>query len=254
MVSDSKDVYEFTRFESVRFLTALLLLGGAAYTFATGPLICALFLSTSSAVLLCSSCKLHFEAPRWGALDPLLLLILGGAIFFRAYALTEYPEGFSGHTTAQFQIRKVAIHELLPALPQGDWRTVRAALTHIIDEETGPVGIIEAIGFAFYGASADTTRIMPAVVGTLSVLLAYFLGLALHNRSTARIFALLLATCPWNIAFSRYDNLEHVMAPCHLLACLLALQTAAESGRKLLYFIAGVRFGLSFYVYASNRV
>lgn len=81
---------------------------------------------------------------------------------------------------------------------------------------------------AVFGANEFAVRLPSALLGTLTVLLTYFLAKKLFEEakykfSIAHLSALLLAISPWHLQFSRYDHEANFMVAFVVLAITLFL-------------------------------
>ena len=93
-----------------------------------------------------------------------------------------------------------------------------------------------------------------AVLGCLTILVAYGLGVSLDGRRLGFLFSFLLAVSPWHLAFSRYGDGEHALPILQALLAILLVYRAAQLGRTRDYLLGGVVVGLSWYVYATNQI
>jgi hypothetical protein len=103
------------------------------------------------------------------------------------------------------------------------------------------------------GRTLTGLRLTNAVLGALTVLAVYGLALALFNRRTALIAALILATFPPHLHFSRVSMPQMADA----LFGTAALMFAARGwrwNRRLDWALAGVALGLTQYFYEGGRL
>jgi hypothetical protein len=104
-----------------------------------------------------------------------------------------------------------------------------------------------------FGRNLIGLRAASAIVGALTIPALYLLGRTLLDRPTALIGALLLATFPPHLHFSRL-GLNNIADP---LFGTLALAFAARGlvhGRRLDYAAGGVFLGLTHYFYEGGRL
>ncbi len=109
-------------------------------------------------------------------------------------------------------------------------------------------GTTELFGHNFYGA-----RLPSAIFGTLTIPALYLLAKTLFDRKTALIAALLLATFPPHLHFSRLSML-HV---CDALSGTLALAFIARGlkhSRRMDYALGGAALGMTQYFYEGGRL
>lgn len=110
----------------------------------------------------------------------------------------------------------------------------------------------ETVAVDLFGRTLFALRLTNALVGTLNVLALYLLAKALFDRSTALIAALMLATFPPAIHFSR-------VASAYAGACVgtLALAFVARGlrdNRRLDWALCGIMLGLTQYFYEASRL
>ncbi len=104
-----------------------------------------------------------------------------------------------------------------------------------------------------FGRSLVGARIASAILGTLTIPALYVLAKTLFDRQTALLAALLLATFPPHVHFSRLSML-HV---CDALSGTLALAFLARGlryNRRLDYAISGAALGMTQYFYEGGRL
>ena len=196
----------------------------------------------------------------------LLILILAIAAFFRFYKLTEVPPGL---------YPDVAINgnDAATALANHNFRV-------FYPENNGREGLFInaiAVGFAFFGISVWSIKIVAAIIGFLTVLGLYLMLKELfRGKKQSNLIALLssffLAASFWHILFSRI-GFRAIMVPFFLVWGFYCLFKAMRMMRiehtndankfrrdtrlilHTLYFIlSGVLFGLGFHTYISYRV
>ncbi len=110
----------------------------------------------------------------------------------------------------------------------------------------------ETVAVDLFGRTLFALRLTNALVGTLNVLTLYLLAKALFDRPTALIAALMLATFPPAIHFSR-------VASAHAGSCLgtLALAFAVRGlrdNRRWDWALCGIMLGLTQYFYEASRL
>ncbi len=110
----------------------------------------------------------------------------------------------------------------------------------------------ETVAVDLFGRTLFALRFTNALVGTLTVLSLYLLAKALFDRTTALAAALLLATFPPAIHFSRVAS-----AYAGTLFGTLALAFAARGlrdNRRLDWALSGMMLGLTQYFYEASRL
>ncbi|XTZ19877.1 MAG: ArnT family glycosyltransferase [cyanobacterium endosymbiont of Rhopalodia fuxianensis] len=108
------------------------------------------------------------------------------------------------------------------------------------------VPFIKVFGLNVFGA-----RMTSAVIGTLTVLVLYYLTKEIFSRRVALFAALLLAISPWHIHFSRI-TFRAILFP--LLFCTALLIFLRSLKTPKLIPISGLLFAISIYTFYSARV
>lgn len=104
-----------------------------------------------------------------------------------------------------------------------------------------------------FGRTLTGLRFTSAVLGTLTVGAGYFLARQFFSRSTALAGAILLATFPPFLHFSRLA-LINIADPLWGMLALAFLARANRSGQRADYALAGVLLGLTQYFYEGGRL
>lgn len=113
--------------------------------------------------------------------------------------------------------------------------------------------LMQAGSVGVFGPTLFALRLPSAIVGTLTVPALYFLARTLFDRRTAIIAALLLATFPPHIHFSRLA-LNNIADPLFGTLALGFLFRGLKWGRRSDYVVAGVMLGLTQYFYEGGRL
>ncbi|XTZ10285.1 MAG: ArnT family glycosyltransferase [cyanobacterium endosymbiont of Rhopalodia yunnanensis] len=108
------------------------------------------------------------------------------------------------------------------------------------------VPFIKVFGLNVFGA-----RMTSAVIGTLTILVLYYLTKEIFSRRVALFAALLLAISPWHIHFSRI-TFRAILFP--LLFCTALLIFLRSLKTPKLIPISGLSFAISIYTFYSARV
>lgn len=195
-----------------------------------------------------------------------LAIIIIIAAFFRFYKLTEFPPG------------------LYPDVAINGNDAVGALRTHdfqvFYPENNGREGLfinLIALSFNFFGISVLAIKIVPAIIGLLTVLGLYLLAKELFARilnSSANIIALLssffLAISFWHVNFSRL-GFRAIMVPFILVWSfyflfrgikLVKISFFSDENSNIIqkmlaicyWLLAGLLFGLGFHTYIAFRV
>jgi hypothetical protein len=104
-----------------------------------------------------------------------------------------------------------------------------------------------------FGRNLVGLRAVSAVMGTLTIPAVYLLAKALFDRKTALLAALLLATFPPHIHFSRL-GINNIADPLFGTLALAFLARALMTNRRMDFVIGGVSLGLTQYFYEGGRL
>lgn len=130
--------------------------------------------------------------------------------------------------------------------------------TGLADHRGVPFIFILCSAQTFLGMNVWSTRLSPAILGTLNVLLVYLLVKRLYGHRAALLAALMLAVSPWHIHISRLAFEVSVCPPLVTLALLLVVTAGASGcrGRRapISLFLAGFLFGITLWTYNAMRV
>jgi hypothetical protein len=83
---------------------------------------------------------------------------------------------------------------------------------------------------------------------------AYLAGRELVDHRLGLIAAVLLATAPWHLAFSRYGDPEHSLPVFQFLLTFWLALVSVRRRSAPLALLLGLAVGLSWYIYATNQV
>ena len=173
------------------------------------------------------------------ALALLLILLLAAAL--RLCCLKELPpglhfdEGFKGVTAR--------------ALVEG------AEPQLFFEEDMGeePIAIyLVALAFRLLGQEPRVIRLASALVGLLTVPLAWYLGRELfRSRLAGLAAALVLAILYWHVSFSRI-GMEPILVPFFATLAFAALVRALNTDSLAAFALAGLALGGSLYTYKAG--
>jgi 4-amino-4-deoxy-L-arabinose transferase-like glycosyltransferase len=178
----------------------------------------------------------------------ILLLILTLAFTLRVYRVTEVPPSLNWDEVSisynAYSILKTGHDEWGEFLPL-HYRS--------FGEYKLPIQIYASIpGIALFGLNEFGVRITPVVYGTLTVLLAYFLGVAMFKRREIGLIAsFLLAISPWHIQLTR-GSFEASFATFWISLGILLFVLGFQ--RSKLWILSVIPFAISVYTYNSARV
>ncbi|MFW5691079.1 MAG: ArnT family glycosyltransferase [Chloroflexota bacterium] len=115
---------------------------------------------------------------------------------------------------------------------------------------------LQARSVALLGPSLLALRLASAVFGTLTVAAVYLLGVWLGDRRAGLLAALLLATFPPHVHFSRlaFNNIADPFFGTLALACLVRGLRSTPQGRLPWFGVAGVLLALTQYWYEGGKL
>ncbi|MCU0653374.1 MAG: glycosyltransferase family 39 protein [Candidatus Pacebacteria bacterium] len=124
-------------------------------------------------------------------------------------------------------------------------------------ENNGREGLImalDAISFKFLGISMFAFRLVPAILGILTVLGVFFVAYELfRKKNLALLAAFFTATSFWHINFSRI-NFRAIMLPLILCWSFYFLLMGMRKKNWWPFAASGMVFGIGFYTYSSFRL
>lgn len=103
------------------------------------------------------------------------------------------------------------------------------------------------------GTDVAGHRMLGAMIGTIGVLATWRFGRLVVGPWPAMVGAVLLATLPFHLFFSR-SALNHIADPTTLVLALLFLWRSVDTGRRGPAFVSGVMVGLGWYGYWGARI
>ncbi len=109
-------------------------------------------------------------------------------------------------------------------------------------------GAVALLGHNFVGF-----RFTSAITGTLNVLAIYGLAEAIFDRKTALLSALVLATFPPHVQFSRVA-MTLIADPLFGTLALMFVARALKNNRRIEWALAGISLGMTQYFYEGGRL
>jgi 4-amino-4-deoxy-L-arabinose transferase-like glycosyltransferase len=178
----------------------------------------------------------------------LLIFILISATFFRFWKLEEIPPGL---------YPDVAINgnEAFFCLKNGKFKV-------FYPENYGREGLmiwLIALSFKIFGVSIFSIKVVPAIIGVLTVLGLYLLAKELFHQEknfgekVALFSSFFLAVSFWHTNFSRI-GFRVILLPFVLVFSFYFLFKAFRKKSVFDAALAGILFGLGFYTYTSFRM
>ncbi len=111
----------------------------------------------------------------------------------------------------------------------------------------------QSLSMSLFGSSLFGFRAPSAVLGTLAIPATYFLVRTLFDRKTAIIAALILATFPPHIQFSRIAICE-ISSPFFATMAFAFLARAMQQGQRRDFVLGGVMLGFTHYFHEGGRL
>ncbi len=111
----------------------------------------------------------------------------------------------------------------------------------------------QMLAIDLFGKSLLGLRATSAILGALTVPALYFLARTLFDRKVALVAALLLATFPVHIHFSRIA-IEEVSSPVFGILAFAFVARGLKHGRRVDYALAGVMLGVTHYFHEGGRL
>lgn len=153
----------------------------------------------------------------------------------------------------------------LGSIPPGLWpdealngnQALDEPLRLFYPENNGREGLIMALdklSFSNFGVSMFAFRLVPAIIGILTVLGIYLLASEIFKKKNIGLLAALFtATSFWHINFSRI-NFRAIMLPLVLCYAFYFLFLGWRKKNLWPYILSGIIFGIGFYTYTSFRL
>ena len=175
-----------------------------------------------------------------------LIIVLG--FFFRFIGLTQIPAGFNWDEASV----GYNAYSLLETGRDEFGRSWPIFIESFGDYKTGLYSIALVPIIKHFGLSIFSVRILNVFVGTSAILASYFLGLTYFKKqSSALILALLMATSPLTIHFSRFTLEWYAALPLFLVGMSLII---SDKKRQLKLPLGAFFLGFSLYWYHSLRL
>jgi|GEM_PF-1623917 len=111
----------------------------------------------------------------------------------------------------------------------------------------------QTVSFGIFGNNLFALRIPSAVLGTLGIPAIYFLARTLFDRKVALLAALILATFPPHLQFSRIAICE-IASPFFATIGFALLARGMQKGDRRDFVISGVMFGFTHYFHEGGRL
>jgi 4-amino-4-deoxy-L-arabinose transferase-like glycosyltransferase len=178
----------------------------------------------------------------------LLLSILVLAALLRFYRLGQIPAGVEEDETS-------AAYDAYALLTHGTDRWGNPFPIYLPSWGSGQNALLSYLNIPFikiFGLTPLAIRLLPAILGVLTVLLLYKLVQKLFDTRTGLIAAFFLSIAPWHIMISRW-SLESNLLPFFLLLGVTCLVYTYESRRRKWLIPLSLAFlAISFYAYAAS--
>ncbi|MDR0818126.1 MAG: glycosyltransferase family 39 protein [Oscillospiraceae bacterium] len=106
---------------------------------------------------------------------------------------------------------------------------------------------------ALFGLSVFSTRLPAAVIGSVSLIIAYLLGKRSKDDRFALLLMLAFALNPWHLTISRWA-LESNILPFFILLAIYGAALWDDDNRKYAHILTAAALGLSLYTYGTAFV
>ena len=170
----------------------------------------------------------------------LVILLVVAASWLRFGHLVEVPSGFHGDEA-------VAGLEAGRILKEG---SIGPYSPLALGQPSGPL-YLTALSIRWFGPTIWAVRAVSALLGTLTVVLLYFLLRRYHGRKLAFVAATFLATLNWHIHFSRI-GFPLIAWPLCVLAATFAALEALNRKQARWWILAGTMAASGIYVYNAH--
>ncbi len=153
----------------------------------------------------------------------------------------------------------------LGSIPPGLWPDEALNGTQAISEpgkifypenqgREGLIMLLDSFSFKAFGVSMFSFRLVPAIIGILTVLGTFLLAWELfRKKSLALLAAFFVAASFWHINFSRI-NFRAIMLPLVLSFSFYFLFLGMRKKNWWPFLASGITFGIGFYTYTSFRL
>jgi 4-amino-4-deoxy-L-arabinose transferase-like glycosyltransferase len=185
--------------------------------------------------------KVIFDKKNYPLL--ILLLIISFALFLRIYQLGQIPNGLFCDEAATgydaFSLLKTGKDShgnFLPILIN----------RHNTDNAEAMYTYLTIPSVLLFNLTIFSTRLLSAIIGTLTILTTYLLTKELFNKKIGLISAFLLAVSPWHLQFSRIA-FRAILTPFFITLGLFFLLKGLNKPK--FFIAAALTLGLSLYTY-----
>ncbi|MFN2189037.1 MAG: ArnT family glycosyltransferase [Candidatus Promineifilaceae bacterium] len=188
-------------------------------------------------------------SPVW-----ILVAITLTALFLRFWELDSIPPGWRDDELINSLVISQKVIDGDVALYYPD-ASGHEALYHILSAGT----------LALFGPGAPGIRWLPALMGTLSVVLTFVLAKQMFGAKIAFVASLALALSFWSLMYSRI-GIRHISLPVFMLVSFLCFWKAmgavegvnrrkgySDRNPRIWFATAGLFLGISFYTYFASR-
>lgn len=179
---------------------------------------------------------------KWSTVLP-LVAVIALALFLRLW---------NNDTTLRYLMDELHYSDAVLGL---EGRPFQPILTPMSGQAADPwiypflvTGSVDVFGHNWAGF-----RFVSAIIGTLTVVATYFLAEALFDRKTALLGAVILATLPPHVHFSRVTQ-SLITDPMFGTIAFMFIARALRSNHRIEWAMAGVALGLTQYFYEGGRL
>lgn len=173
----------------------------------------------------------------------ILLLIVIFALFLRVYQLGQIPSGlFCDEAATGYDA-----YSLLKTGKDSNGNFLPILINrHNTDNAEAMYTYLTVPSVFLFDLTIFSTRLLAAIIGTLTILTTYLLTKELFNKKIGLISAFLLAVSPWHLQFSRIA-FRAILAPFFITLGLFFLLKGLK--KPNFFIVAALTLGLSLYTY-----
>lgn len=176
----------------------------------------------------------------------LIIFIVIFSFFLRTYRLTDIPSGFFADEAS---IGYNAYTLLASGKDEAGNKFPILFNNFSTFYRPGISIYLSSIFVYFFGLNEFSLRLTSAIIGTLTVIIIFYLARIIFNSNGIAILtAIFLAISPWHIHFSRI-NQEFIYFVFFLSLSILLFLTGINKGKSFFMIISFCMFGITLYTY-----
>ncbi len=236
--------HQWTEYKPSFLVAALILAWFAQDQFFARHLVSGLWLWLGAGIIAAWSFagqpdRLKADKVRVGYESLLLTLIFLIALVFRFWKLSGIPHGYFTDEACSAMMGLKHLKGAVYLLPPG-WDQLKFDFFYYLN----------ACALYWGAISAHATRMIPALAGSLTVVMTYFLARRMFSRPVALATVMLLAGMRWHVNFSRM-NLGNIFTPFFSVAAFYFLLRGLETRKPWFMLLAGMAIGIGLQTYIA---